>query len=73
MKRIEVLPLVLADLQARIQKGTAEYGEPLTTHNGRDSLQDAYEEALDLCLYLAGTMKPFYKASVLTSYRLHTV
>ena len=30
----------------------AEYGEPLTTGNGRDALRDAYEEALDLCLYL---------------------
>lgn len=50
--RIEVLPLVQSDLHARIAKGTAQYGEPLTTHNGRDALWDAYEEALDLCLYL---------------------
>ena len=28
--RAEVLPLVLADLSARIAKGRAEYGEPLT-------------------------------------------
>ena len=52
MSRREVLPLVLADLQARIAKGERDYGEPLTTHNGRDALWDAYEEALDLCLYL---------------------
>jgi len=52
MERIEVLPLVQADLAARIAKGATEYGEPLTTHNGRDALQDAYEEALDLCVYL---------------------
>lgn len=50
--RAEILPLVLADLSGRIAKGRAEYGEPLTTHNGRDALQDAYEEALDLALYL---------------------
>jgi hypothetical protein len=50
--RTEVLPLVLADLEARIATGEDEYGEPLTTHNGRDPLQDAYEEALDLALYL---------------------
>ena len=52
MKRTEVLPLVLADLEQRVAKGAAEYGEPLTTHNGRDALQDAYEEALDQALYL---------------------
>ena len=52
MSRVEVLPLVKDDLQARIAKGRAEYGEPLTTHNGRDALWDAYEEVLDLALYL---------------------
>ena len=52
MKRTEVLPLVVADLEQRVAKGAAEYGEPLTTHNGRDALQDAYEEALDQALYL---------------------
>lgn len=50
--RARVMPLVLADLEARIAKGAKDYGEPLTTHNGRDALWDAYEEALDLCLYL---------------------
>ena len=52
MTRTQILPLVEADMRARIAKGTAEYGEPLTTHNGRDALLDAYEEALDLCMYL---------------------
>jgi hypothetical protein len=52
MNRQEVLPLVLADLEARVRTGTAEYGEPLTTHNGRNALQDAYEEILDCALYL---------------------
>lgn len=47
MKRTQVLPLVQADLEARIAKGAAQYGERLTTHNGRDALWDAYEEALD--------------------------
>lgn len=37
---------------ARVRKGEAQYGEPLTTHNGRDALLDAYEEAMDLALYL---------------------
>ena len=52
MKREQVLPHVMADMAARIAKGADEYGEPLTTFNGRDALQDAYEEALDLAMYL---------------------
>ena len=52
MNRVQILPLVQADLCARIEKGRAEYGEPLTTHNGRDALWDAYEEALDPAIYL---------------------
>lgn len=52
IQRLRVLPLVNADLHKRIAKGANDYGEPLTTHNGRDALWDAYEEALDLCLYL---------------------
>ena len=50
--RREILPLVQADLAARIERGQEQYGEPLTSLNGRDPLRDAYEEALDLCLYL---------------------
>ncbi|MGN2244922.1 hypothetical protein ACFWZU_15615 [Frateuria sp. GZRR33] len=52
VERVRVLPLVNADLHKRVAKGAGEYGEPLTTHNGRDALWDAYEEALDLCMYL---------------------
>ena len=52
MNRIEIMPLVLADIAARVAKGTKEYGERLTSHNGRDALWDAYEEALDLAMYL---------------------
>ena len=32
--------------------GRAKYGVPLQAHNGRDALQDAYEEVLDLAVYL---------------------
>lgn len=52
MNRTQIMPLVLADISARVDKGTKEYGEPLTSHNGRDALQDAYEEALDMAMYL---------------------
>ena len=54
--RQELLPLVVDDLTHRIAVGTVEYGEPLTYPNGRDMLVDAYEEALDLCLYLKGAI-----------------
>lgn len=50
--REPILPYVLHDLSERVRVGIQVYGEPLSTHNGRDPLWDAYEEALDLCLYL---------------------
>lgn len=32
--------------------GTRKYGTPLLTHNGRDPVRDAAEEAVDLVAYL---------------------
>jgi hypothetical protein len=32
--------------------GVRKYGTPLQAHNGRDGLMDAYQEALDLAVYL---------------------
>ena len=48
----DLADMVKADIEARIQQGTEEYGERLRIFNGRDALLDAYEEALDLALYL---------------------
>ncbi len=48
----EILPLVKADLDERIALGAAEYGSPLSTASVNDSLRYAYEQALDLALYL---------------------
>lgn len=48
--------LVAADLAERKSFGTRKYGTPLQAHNGRDALLDAYEEALDLCVYLKQAM-----------------
>lgn len=42
---------LIADMQARDALGRERYGTPLQAHNGRDALQDAYDEALDLCVY----------------------
>lgn len=49
---MNVLELVRKDLDDRARKGIVLYGVPLAPHNGRDALWDAYEEALDLCMYL---------------------
>lgn len=43
---------VIADLETRKATGIQKYKVPLQPSNGRDSMQDAYEEALDLCVYL---------------------
>jgi hypothetical protein len=44
--------LVVADMHARDQLGRERYGTPLQAGNGRDALRDAYEETLDLAVYL---------------------
>jgi hypothetical protein len=44
--------LVKDDLESRKQLGAKRYGTPLQAHNGRSALRDAYEEALDLAVYL---------------------
>lgn len=47
-----IVDLVLADLVERKAEGVRRYGVPLQAFNGRCALQDAYEEALDLAVYL---------------------
>lgn len=39
-------------IRERTEYGRRKYGTPLMTHNGRDALTDAWEEALDLVTYL---------------------
>ena len=48
----DVTYLVIRDLSERAVIGQKKYGTRLMTHNGRRGLVDAYQEALDLCLYL---------------------
>jgi len=48
----DVATLVHADIEARVESGVERYGERLTSHNGRDASADAYQEALDLVMYL---------------------
>lgn len=47
-----IFELVVADLKKRDEIGHQTYGKELTGHDGRDSLWDAYEESLDLAVYL---------------------
>lgn len=48
--------MVQDDLEARLQLGISRYGQPLQPFNGRNSLRDAYEEMLDLCVYLRNAL-----------------
>lgn len=48
--------LVVDDMRARDLEGRRRYGTPLQAGNGRDSLVDAYQEALDLVVYLRQVM-----------------
>ena len=43
--------LVIADMRDRDRFGTEKYGQRLVAHDGRDAMKDAYQEALDLCVY----------------------
>ena len=48
-----ILDKVIQDLKGRSVKGEKKYGMKLRTGNGRNALLDAYQEALDLTMYLA--------------------
>lgn len=44
--------MVIEDMRGRDEFGAAKYGGPLVANDGRRSLVDAYQEALDLAVYL---------------------
>lgn len=44
--------LVIRDMESRKAFGLAKYGTILQAGNGRKALKDAYEEVLDLAVYL---------------------
>lgn len=48
--------MVIADLEARKAIGLERYGTLLYPNNGRDMLQDVYEELLDAAVYMRGLM-----------------
>jgi hypothetical protein len=47
-----VLHHVINDLNARAEMGLHKYNTLLMTNNGRDALQDLFEELLDAVMYL---------------------
>jgi hypothetical protein len=47
-----VTDAVVADMLYRREHGIVKYGTELRANNGRDALSDAYQEALDLAVYL---------------------
>lgn len=47
-----VWEVVIEDMFNRNEFGKAKYGTPLQANNGRNALKDAYEEVLDLAVYL---------------------
>jgi len=50
--RPAIADLVIRDMRARQELGERRYGVALQAGNGRDALVDAYQEALDLAIYL---------------------
>lgn len=47
-----VIEFVLQDIRERAETGKLKYGHYLETKNGRNPLWDAYQEAIDLVMYL---------------------
>jgi hypothetical protein len=49
---MDIADQVIEDIKKRKVMGKKKYGVPLRANNGRNALQDAYEEAQDMTLYL---------------------
>ncbi len=64
-----VLDSVLDDFKKRSLVGTEKYGTELKTFNGRNSLNDAYQEACDLVMYLRQHMLETHTAMPLNDYQ----
>lgn len=62
---VPIAALVAKDALERHEFGVAKYGVPLVANNGRNHLRDAYQELLDLIVYLRAHCE-------LTGYGNHT-
>lgn len=47
-----IMDLVIEDMKERKTLGIRKYGVALQAYNGRNPLQDLYEELLDACAYV---------------------
>jgi hypothetical protein len=56
-KNPHIVDLVVKDMKERKKQGIKTYGVALQAFNGRDALLDAYQEALDLAIYLKQEME----------------
>lgn len=52
----DIQSAVIADIEKRRELGIQRYGTALQPLNGRDMLVDAYDEAIDLAIYLKGAI-----------------
>jgi len=50
--KTDIWPLVMDDIKARVNMGMEKYKTVLQSNNERDALMDAYQEAIDLVMYL---------------------
>lgn len=48
----EVYPVVLEFIKGRVEQQEQRYGQRLKTNDGRDSLYDALQEAIDTVFYI---------------------
>lgn len=60
----DVWLLVLKDMEDRRKIGIEKYGKPLQPFNGRNALVDAYQEVLDLAVYLRQAIEEKNKQSI---------
>src|SRR3990167_10026382 len=47
-----VWPTLYTYIKKRVERGLEKYAQHLSTHDGRDGMHDALDEAIDLCFYL---------------------
>lgn len=52
-----IVDLVMQDFAERKRLGIERYGVALQAHNGRNMLQDLYEELLDASIYIKGVLE----------------
>lgn len=52
----EVQQALIEVIASRRELGIRKYGQPVMTNNGRSALRDAWEEVIDLAVYLTQMM-----------------